>query len=150
MNAIFINPVTQHRPALPPTELPRVMKSISMVNIEIQTRCLIEWQLLTMTRPSEAVSALWEEIDLANKQWTIPAEKMKMRRDHIIPISNQAIKILEIMKPIIRNSLFVFPTLNLSYDKPMNKETVNNALKRMGSKDKLVAHGFINSLYSFK
>ena len=121
-----------------------------MVNIEIQTRCLIEWQLLTMTRPSETVSALWEEIDLANKQWTIPAEKMKMRRDHIIPISNQAIKILEIMKPIIGNSLFVFPTLNLSYDKPMNKETVNNALKRMGSKDKLVAHGFINSLYSFK
>ena len=142
MNAIFMNPVTQHRPALLPTELPRVMKAISMANIEIQTRCLIEWQLLTMTRPSEAVSALWEEIDLDNKLWTIPAEKMKMRRDHIIPISNQAIKILEIMKPISGHSLFVFPTLNFPYNKPMNKETVNNALKRMGFKGELVAHGF--------
>ena len=67
---------------------------------------------------------------------------MKMRRDYIIPISNQAIKIFEIMKPISGNSLFVFPTLNLPYDKPMNKETVNNSLKRMGSKGKLIAHGF--------
>ena len=91
--------------------------------------------------PIEAVFALWSEIDL----------KMKMRRDYIIPISNQAIKIFEIMKPINGNSLFIFPTLNLPYNKPMNKETVNNALKRMRSKVKLVvAHGFINSLYSFK
>lgn len=142
MSTVFKSPVTKNQPSLPPSELPRVMKAISMASIELQTRCLIEWQLLTITRPIEAVSALWEEIDFNQKIWTIPADKMKMRRDHIIPLSKQTIKILEIMKPISGHTRFVFPTLKSPYNKPMNKETINMSLKRMGFKGELVAHGF--------
>lgn len=112
-----------------------------MAKIELQTRCVIEWQLLTLTRPSEAVGAKWEEINLDKKLWSIPAERMKMDRPHNIPLSPQAIKILEIMKSINHKSEFVFPTARPPYNKPMSSQTANMAIKRMGYKDKLVAHG---------
>lgn len=67
---------------------------------------------------------------------------MKMRRDHVIPLNKQAINILEIMRSISGHTSFIFPTLNTPRNKPMSKETVNNALKRMGFKGELVAHGF--------
>lgn len=142
MGKAFKSHKKKNLPSLPPSELPRIMKSISLASIELQTRCLIEWQLLTITRPVEAVTTLWEEIDTNNKTWTIPADKMKMRRDHVIPLNKQAMKILEIMKPISGHTKFVFPTMKAPFNKPMNKETVNTALKRMGFKGQLVAHGF--------
>ena len=142
IEAVFKVAHKQNMPSLPPSELLRVMKAISLASIVLQTRCLIEWQLLTITRPIEAVSALWSEIDLKNELWTIPAEKMKKRRDHTIPLNKQAIKIIEIMKPISGHGEYVFPTLKAPYNKHMNKETVNTALKRMGFKGELVAHGF--------
>ena len=104
IGAVFKVAHKQNMPSLPPSELPRIMKAISLASIELQTRCLIEWQLLTITRPIEAVSALWSEIDLKNELWTIPADKMKMRRDHTIPLNKQAIRIIEIMKPISGHS----------------------------------------------
>ena len=142
IGAVFKVAHKQNMPSLPPSELPRIMKAISLASIELQTRCLIEWQLLTITRPIEAVSALWSEIDLKNELWTIPADKMKMRRDHTIPLNKQAIRIIEIMKPISGHSEYVFPTLKAPFNNHMNKETVNTALKRMGFKGELVAHGF--------
>ncbi|KES19219.1 Integrase [Gilliamella apicola SCGC AB-598-B02] len=142
IGAVFKVAHKQNMPSLPPSELPRIMKAISLASIELQTRCLIEWQLLTITRPIEAVSALWSEIDLKNELWTIPADKMKMRRDHTIPLNKQAIRIIEIMKPISGHGEYVFPTLKAPFNKHMNKETVNTALKRMGFKGELVAHGF--------
>lgn len=117
------------------------MQALAMAKIELQTRCVIEWQLLTLTRPSEAVGAKWEEINLDKKLWSIPAERMKMDRPHNIPLSPQAIKILEIMKSINHKSEFVFQTARPPYNKPMSSQTANMAIKRMGYKDKLVAHG---------
>lgn len=113
MGKVFKSHKKQNLPSLPPSELPRIMKAISLASIELQTRCLIEWQLLTITRPIEAVSALWEEIDFNQKLWTIPADKMKMRRDHVIPLNKQAINILEIMKPISGHTRFIFPILKV-------------------------------------
>ena len=75
-----------------------------------------------------------------NELWTIPADKM--RRDHTIPLNKQAIRIIEIMKPISGHSEYVFPTLKEPFNKHMNKETVNTALKRMGFKGEFVAHDF--------
>lgn len=71
-----------------------------MSNLSVSTRCLIEWQLLILVRPSEASGTRWEEIDLDAKLWTIPAKRMKAKREHIVPLSPQALEILEIMKPI--------------------------------------------------
>ena len=138
---VFNSPKVKNQPTIPPTELPQFMQALAMAKIELQTRCVIEWQLLTLTRPSEAVGAKWEEINLDKKLWSIPAERMKMDRPHNIPLSSQALAILEIMKTINHKSEFVFPTARPPYNKPMSSQTANMAIKRMGYKDKLVAHG---------
>ncbi|EPI3529487.1 integrase domain-containing protein [Klebsiella pneumoniae] len=136
----FEKPKKQNMPTLRPEELPKLMRSLVMSNLSVPTRCLIEWQLLTLVRPSEASGARWAEIDLNAKLWTIPAERMKAKREHIIPLSLQAIEILEIMKPISAHRKFIFPSRN-DHNKPMNSQTANAALKRIGYAGKLVAHG---------
>ena len=71
---------------LQPSELPELINAIANASIKRITRCLIEWQLHTMTRPSEAAGARWDEIDLEAKVWTIPPARMKKRREHRIPL----------------------------------------------------------------
>lgn len=105
----FEKPKKQNMPTLRPEELPKLMRSLIMSNLSVPTRCLIEWQLLTLVRPSEASGARWVEIDLIAKLWTIPAERMKAKREHIVPLSSQALEILELMKPISFHREYVFP-----------------------------------------
>ncbi|WP_318358559.1 integrase domain-containing protein [Enterobacter sp.] len=136
----FEKPKKQNMPTLRPEELPKLMRSLVMSNLSVPTRCLIEWQLLTLVRPSEASGARWAEIDLDAKLWTIPAERMKAKREHIVPLSPQASEILEVMKPISAHREHVFPSRN-DPKKPMNSQTANAALKRIGYEGKLVAHG---------
>lgn len=136
----FEKPKKQNMPTLRPEELPKLMRSLIMSNLSVSTRCLIEWQLLTLVRPSEASGARWVEIDLDAKLWTIPAERMKAKREHIVPLSPQALDILEVMKPISAHREHVFPSRN-DPKQPMNSQTANSALKRIGYGGKLVAHG---------
>lgn len=116
------------------------MRSLIISNLSVPTRCLIEWQLLTLVRPSEASGTRWAEINLDAKLWTIPAERMKAKREHIVPLSPQALEILEVMKPISAHREHVFPSRN-DPKLPMNSQTANAALKRIGYGGKLVAHG---------
>ncbi|HBM3141043.1 TPA: integrase domain-containing protein [Klebsiella aerogenes] len=136
----FEKPKKQNMPTLRPEELPKLMRSITRSNLSLPTRCLIEWQLLTLVRPSEASSTKWEEIDLEKKLWTIPANRMKAKREHIVPISQQMIEILEIMKPISNHREHVFPS-RIKPNNPMNSQTANAAIKRIGFEGTLVAHG---------
>lgn len=136
----FEKPKKQNMPTLRPEELPKLMRSLVMSNLSVPTRCLIEWQLLTLVRPSEASGARWIEVDLDAKLWTIPAERMKAKREHIVPLSSQALDILYIMKPISANREYIFPSRN-DPKQPMNSQTANAALKRIGYGGKLVAHG---------
>ena len=136
----FEKPKKQNMPTLRPEELPKLLHSLVMSNLSIPTRCLIEWQLLTLVRPSEASEARWEEIDLNAKLWTIPAKRMKVKREHIVPLSPQSLEILEVMKPISAHREYVFPSRN-DPKQPMNSQTANAALKRIGYGGKLVAHG---------
>lgn len=136
----FERPKKKNMPTLRPEELPKLMRSLVMSNLSVPTRCLIEWQLLTLVRPSEASGARWAEIDLDAKLWTIPAVRMKAKREHIVPLSPQALEILEVMKPISAHREHVFPSRN-DPKKPMNSQTANAALKRIGYEGKLVAHG---------
>ncbi|MCT2419515.1 integrase domain-containing protein [Pantoea sp. XY16] len=136
----FEKPKKQHMPTLRPEELPKLMRSLVMSNLSVPTRCLIEWQLLTLVRPAEASGARWTEIDLNAKLWTIPAERMKSRREHVVPLSQPAILIIEVMKPISSHREYVFPSRN-NPKLPMNSQTANAALKRIGFGGKLVAHG---------
>lgn len=127
-------------PTIRPEELPKLMHTITMSNLSIQTRCLLEWQLLTLIRPAEASATAWSEINIDKRQWCIPAERMKAKRDHIIPLSDQALEMLEIIQPINGTYEHVFPSRN-DPRKPMNSQTANAALKRIGYGGKLVAHG---------
>ncbi|MFK8062381.1 integrase domain-containing protein [Klebsiella pneumoniae] len=136
----FEKPKKQNMPTLRPEELPKLMRSLVMSNLSVPTRCLIEWQLLTLVRPSEASGTRWAEIDLDAKLWTIPAERMKAKREHIVPLSPQALEILEVMKPISVHREHVFPSRN-DPKQAMNSQTANAALKRIGYGGKLVAHG---------
>ncbi|HDT6516981.1 TPA: tyrosine-type recombinase/integrase [Citrobacter freundii] len=136
----FEKPKKQNMPTLRPEELPKLMRSLVMSNLSVPTRCLIEWQLLTLVRPSEASGAQWAEIDLDAKLWTIPAERMKAKREHIVPLSPQALEILDIMKPLSAHREHISPSRN-DPKQPMNSQTANAALKRMGYGGKLVAHG---------
>lgn len=136
----FEKPKKQNMPTLRPEELPRLMQSLSMSNLSVSTRCLIEWQLLTLVRPSEASGTRWEEIDINAKLWKIPAERMKAKREHIVPLSPQAINILEMLASISSHRNYVFPSRN-NPKQPMNSQTANAALKRIGYGGKLVAHG---------
>lgn len=136
----FERPKKQHMPTIRPEELPKLMRTISMSNLSIPTRCLLEWQLLTLIRPAEASATAWAEIDIEKKEWRIPAERMKAKRDHIVPLSDQALSILKIMEPISGNRVYVFPSRNDPHN-PMNSQTANAALKRIGYGGKLVAHG---------
>ena len=136
----FEKPKKQNMPTLRPEELPKLMRSLVMSNLSVSTRCLIEWQLLTLVRPSEASGTRWEEIDLDAKLWTIPAERMKGKREHVVPLSPQALDILEVMKPISAHREHVFPSRN-DPKQSMNSQTANAAIKRIGYGGKLVAHG---------
>ncbi len=136
----FEKPKKQNMPTLRPEELPMLMRSLVMSNLSVPTRCLIEWQLLTLVRPSEASGARWAELDLDAKLWTIPAERMKAKREHIVPLSPQALEILDVMKLISAHREHVFPSRN-DPKQPMNSQTANAALKRIGFGGRLVAHG---------
>lgn len=130
----------KNMPSLKPDELPELMRALNFANVMFATRCLIEWQLHTMCRPGEAVTAKWAEIDFEEGIWTIPAEKMKMGREHIIPLTSQTLALLNLMKPHSGHREYIFPS-HRNPKSHASKETANTALKRMGFKDRLVAHG---------
>ena len=140
INKAFEVPKKKHMPTLKPNELPELMQALNVASIKIITRCLIEWQLHTMCRPNESAGARWEEIDVENRLWTIPAERMKMNREQVIPLTKQTMSILEHIRPISAHREFLFPA-DRNYLKHANESTANVALGRMGFKGRLVAHG---------
>ncbi|EIZ1045930.1 integrase [Vibrio parahaemolyticus] len=140
IRAAFKKPKKENMAALAPNELPELMGAIANASIKRTTRCLIEWQLHTMTRPSEAAGARWDEIEWEEKIWTIPAERMKKRREHRIPLTEQMLALLEVMKPISGHREYIFPS-DRDPKKPCNSQTANMALKRMGFAGRLVSHG---------
>lgn len=130
----------QNQPCLQPHELPELVQAIRYSNAKTVTRCLIEWQLHTMTRPGEAAEAEWSEISLDKQQWHIPAKRMKMKADHIIPLTKQTIAILDAIKPISGHRRYIFPSYN-DPQKPANKQSANKALRDMGFTGRQTAHG---------
>lgn len=136
----FASPKKNYMPTLRPEQLPELMHAIANASIKKTTRCLIEWQLHTMTRPGEAAGTKWDEIDLEKKLWAIPASRMKKKRPHKVPLSPQMLALLEVMKPISANRKYVFPA-DRDPRHHAHPATANMALKRMGYHRLLVAHG---------
>lgn len=136
----FEAPKKQLMATIKPEELSDLMKALNTASIKLITRYLIEWQLHTMVRPSEAAGAKWDEIDLKAKIWIIPAERMKMKKEHIVPLSDQVLNLLETLKSISGHREFLFPA-DRNPKSHANAQTANMALKRMGYGGRLVSHG---------
>ena len=140
IRAVFKKPKKENMAALPPDELPELMMEIANASIKRTTRCLIEWQLHTMTRPAEAATTRWADIDFEKRIWTIPPERMKKRRPHTLPLTEHALSLLETLKPHSGHREYVFPS-DRNPRTHANSQTANMALKRMGFQDRLVSHG---------
>ena len=136
----FSKPKKQNMPALPPSELPRFLVALNNASIRLETRLLIEWQLLTWVRPGEAVRTRWSDIDIETDMWNIPAEFMKMKKPHKVPLSKGALRVLESMKAISGHREWVFPSIKAPLNH-MHEQTANAAIIRMGFGGELVAHG---------
>ena len=102
----------------------------------------MKFQILTMTRPGEVRGVKKQEIDLEKRIWTVPIERMKMRREHLIPLSDQALEIVKENWPEIEGVELLFPSL-ISNRKWLSENAFNSALRRMGyQKEEVTAHGF--------
>ena len=136
-------------PSINPDQLGEFLKDLSMVQIQLVTRCQIEWLMHTMVRPSEAAAARWDEIDMGKRIWIIPGIKMKQvgkaKRDglddHVVPLSTQSVKLLEVMRLVSGHRDYIFPGQRNPYSH-MSSQSANMVIKRMGYKGKLVSHGF--------
>ncbi len=136
----FNSPKVANMPTLKPEQLPELMQGMNRANIKLVTRCLIEWQLHTMCRPAEASGAKWSEINMEKELWEVPAERMKKNKAHIVPLSKQAMNLLEVIRPLSGTREFIFPA-DKNPRQSANSQTANMALKRAGFKGRLVAHG---------
>ena len=137
----FANPKVRNMPAIPPAHLPELMQKINGASIKKITRCLMEFQLHTITRPSEAAGARWDEMDFDHNLWVIPAERMKAGRTHKIPLTPQSLALLDTMKAISGNREHIFPG-DRNPNNHISEQTANMALRRMGYQGVQVAHGF--------
>ncbi len=125
-----------------PDKIGALMRSIDGYHGNLITRCALKMAPLTFVRPGELRRAEWEEIYINEAVWKIPAEKMKMRSVHIIPLSKQASHVLEEIRPLTGSGKYVFPSLR-SGSRPMSDNTILAALRRMGySKEEMTGHGF--------
>ena len=133
----------KHQAAVKPEELPELLRKIDAYDKEAGdtlTRLALQLMAATFVRTNELIGAKWEEFDFKAKVWAIPAERMKMRTEHIVPLSHQALAILDELRPLSGRSAFLFPGRNK--DKPISNNTMLFALYRMGYKGRMTGHGF--------
>jgi integrase len=122
-------------------ELPALLRAIEVYQGKHVTRLAMKLMALTFVRTSELISGRWYEIDFDAKRWNIPADRMKMRTPHIVPLAIQAIEVLELLRTITGGSELLFPG-DRHPMKPMSNMTILEALKRMGYKGDMTGHGF--------
>ncbi|MDM4770850.1 tyrosine-type recombinase/integrase [Solimonas sp. SE-A11] len=136
-------PKTVHRAAvLDPTGIGELLRAIDSFTGTFPTACALKLAPLVFVRPGELRQAEWAEIDLDAAQWRIPASKMKMRRDHLVPLSSQAVAILRGLEPLTGRRRYLFPSVR-SGARPMSENTINAALRRLGyDKHEMTGHGF--------
>jgi integrase len=122
-------------------ELPELLRKIDAYTGSPYTRLAMKLMALTFVRTSELIGARWEEFDLEAAEWRIPAERMKMKTPHIVPLSTQAVEVLKTLHELRGLSGLLFPG-ERDHDKPMSNNTILSALKRMGYAGRMTGHGF--------
>ena len=148
------DPSADLRGALPPTKgkhhasitdtkaIGSLLRAIDGYQGTFVTQCALRLAPLVFVRPVELRRAEWVEIDLNAAEWRIPADKMKMKVQHIVPLANQTVEILSELHPLTGCGRYVFPGVRIN-SRPMSENTINSALRRLGyTKDEMTGHGF--------
>ncbi len=134
--------VKHHASVTDPREVGELLRAIHGYSGTFEVICALKLAPLVFVRPGELRGAEWREFDLDAAEWRIPAERMKMRDAHIVPLSRQAVAILRDLFALTGRGCYVFPGARTN-GRPMSENTVNAALRRMGySRDQQTGHGF--------
>ena len=131
-----------HAAITDPRAMGELLRAIEGYRGNLVTCSALKLAPLVFVRPGELRRAEWSEIDFEQAQWRIPAAKMKMREEHVVPLSSQALAILRELQPLTGRGDYVFPGV-LSAKRPISENTLNAALRRLGfEKDVMTPHGF--------
>ena len=134
-------PKVRHHPAIIEREqLATLLRAIDEYSGRPSTNAALRLSPLLFQRPGEIRTMKWEDVDLMEAVWTIPAAQTKMRREHRVPLSRQAIAIIRSMRVVSEYTGYIFPSFNPK--KPLSENAVNSALKRLGYGGIMTAHGF--------
>lgn len=136
-------PMVKHHAAFEkPEQVAGLLRAIDEYEGSLITRLAMQIAPHVMARPGELRMANWQEFNLEKAEWRIPAERMKMRKPHLVPLSRQVIAYLRELAPLTGPTGFVFPAFH-TWKRPMSENTMNQALRRMGyTKDEMTAHGW--------
>jgi integrase len=133
---------THHAAITDPKATGELLRAIDGYRGSLVTQCALRLAPLVFVRPGELRQAEWGEIDLDKGEWNIPAERMKMREPHLVPLSAQAVAILREIHPLTGHGRYVFPSARTG-ERPMSNNAILAALRRMGyGKDEMSGHGF--------
>ena len=131
-----------HAAITEPKKVGELLRAMNDYTGTFSVKCALLLSPMVFTRPGELRNAEWSEFNLDSAEWRIPSDRMKMRTPHIVPLSKQALSILQELYPLTGHGRYVFPSVRTS-DRPMSENTINGALRRLGfSGDEMTGHGF--------
>lgn len=142
LQGILVPHTVTHFAAVPVSELPELFAKLEHAKASPQSKIAVKLLLHVFVRPGELRYGKWAEIDWKQKLWTIPSERMKKRRPHVVPLSDAAIALLWQLHGITGYSEYLFPSQQRRRHAVMSENTINKVLKGMGYKDRQVGHGF--------
>jgi integrase len=132
--------VQKHQPSIPPAELPELLRAIQGYDGDVVTRLGLQFLALTFVRTVELIGATWPEFDQDGGLWIVPAPRMKMKREHLVPLPRQALSLLTQLRNINGDAQFVFAGSNPR--KHISNNTLLYALYRLGYHSRMTGHGF--------
>ena len=143
LQGALIAPKVQHRAAITdPADIGALLRAIDGYEGSLIVRAALQLLSLVFVRPGELRHAAWAEFDFEQARWTIPGHRMKMKAPHIVPLSRQALAILQNIQPLTGDGVYLFPS-NRTMIRPISENTLNAALRRLGyGTDDMTSHGF--------
>ncbi|MEG3178510.1 integrase arm-type DNA-binding domain-containing protein [Sphingomonas sp. RB3P16] len=140
--ALTVPKVKHHAAIIEPKKVGELLRAIEEYKGRPETLHALRIAPHVFLRPGELRQAKWDEIDFAEKVWRVPAERMKMKQPHAVPLSRQSLFILQDLRSLARTSEYLFPALHTT-KRPLSDNTLNVALRRLGfENDEMTSHGF--------
>lgn len=133
-------PAKVNRPHLEEDQIHAFLDAVDRYPGMLTTKLAVKLLILTFVRKTELLNAIWGEFDIPNAKWIIPADRMKMKEGHVVPLCSHALQTLEQLRPLAQASIYLFPS-NSSIEKPISRTTLNVMFERMGYAGRFSPHG---------